>query len=94
MSRNKREFSYESLQDRHSIVKYLRALADGFEQGELSFSDKNGEVSLEPKGLIGFEVRASKKSDRTRLTLHFRWKHVDETPESETGPLFITVGSE
>jgi amphi-Trp domain-containing protein len=94
MSRGKREFAYESLQDRSSIVKYLRALADGFERGELSFSDKSGEVTLEPKGLIGFEVRASKKSDRTRLTVNFRWKNGEDATESETGPLFITVGSE
>lgn len=94
MNRPKREFEYESAQDRESIVKYLRALAEGFERGVLSFSDKNGDVKLEPRGLINFEVRASKKSERTRVTLSFRWRHVSESDEAEAGPLLITPGDE
>lgn len=92
--RKKREFDYESLQDTTSIVKYLNALADGFEKGVLTFSDKNGELTLEPRGLIDFEVRASTKRDRTRVTLMFTWKPARDDEDEETGPLFITVGSD
>jgi amphi-Trp domain-containing protein len=94
MTNPKREFEHESVQDRQSIVKYLRVLAEGFERGLLSFSDKNGDLKLEPKGLIGFEVRASKKNERTRVTLNFRWRHVSKSEDSEAGPLFITPGDE
>lgn len=94
MSRDKREFEYDSLQDTQSIVKYLTALADGFEKGLLKFSDKNGELQLEPRGLVDFGVRASKKRERTKVVLTFTWKPAGEDSDNEAGPLFITVGNE
>ena len=68
-----REFEHESLQDRESILAYLKALTEGFESGVLTFSDRNGEISLEPRGLVNFTVRANKKRNRVNLNLKISW---------------------
>jgi amphi-Trp domain-containing protein len=90
----RREFDYESLQDCTSVAEYLRALAEGFERGELALSDDSGATSLEPRGLVTFEIRASKKSERSRLTVTCRWRHRDERHAGEAASLTITTGRE
>jgi len=94
MSHQKTEFEYESLEDARSIGRYLRALADGFEKGLLSFSDRRGEIALEPHGLIEFEVRVSKKRDRSRLSLSLTWRPAREVNAGDAGPLSINAESE
>jgi amphi-Trp domain-containing protein len=69
-----REFQHESLQDRESILLYLKALADGFATGAITFTDKDGEISLEPAGLVSLQVRANKKRDRASLSVKLSWK--------------------
>lgn len=76
----KREFRHESMQDRESIVAYLDALRSAIADGEVKFQDEQGEISLVPRGLIHFEVEASHKRDRRRLTLQFTWKEATESP--------------
>jgi amphi-Trp domain-containing protein len=93
MSQPKTEFEYESLEDPQSIGRYLSALADGFAKGVLAFSDRRGEIALEPRGLVEFEVRVSKKRDRSRLSLSFTWRPARES-STESGPLSITADSE
>jgi amphi-Trp domain-containing protein len=88
MNRKAREFRHQSLQDPHSLVEYLRALQDGFAKGSLQFRDDGGEITLEPTGLIRFEVNASKKSGQHGLTLKFSWKQ-PEPDEKDPGPLLI-----
>ena len=69
-----RQLSHESLEDTSSIVRYLHALAEGFESGALKFSAEDTELTLKPSGLVHFEVNASKKRDRLRIALRFTWK--------------------
>jgi amphi-Trp domain-containing protein len=88
MTREDRDFRHQSLQDPHSIVEYLTALTEGFTKGSLQFRDDGGEITLEPSGLIRFEVSAAKKSGQHNLTLKFTWKHPDEN-EKDAGPLLI-----
>ena len=90
----KKEFAYEALQEAGSIVKYLQAVADGFESGVLTLSDKNGQVTLEPRGLIDFEVRITRKRDQTRLTLSLSWKPAAQEDGPEAGSVLITVGKQ
>lgn len=68
-----REFEHESLQDRESILAYLKALTEGFESGVLTLTDSAGEISLEPRGLVNFAVRAHKKRNRVNLNLTISW---------------------
>jgi len=87
-----REFQHESLQDRRSIVAYLEAVAEGIRTGRLRFSDHEGEILLEPEGLMNFDIRVSKRRERVSLSLHCRWKQqsdADDVTENGAGPLSI-----
>lgn len=84
-----RDFRHESLQDRISIEQYLEALNNGFSSGQLRFSNEDGEIVLKPRGLVNFEVRASQRHDRVRLTLKFSWKDGDDKDRKGNGRLQI-----
>jgi len=83
------DFRHESLQDRLSIERYLEALNNGFSTGQLTFSNEDGEIVLKPQGLVNFEVRASRKEDRARLTIKFSWKDSNGHAENGSGRLQI-----
>ena len=87
-----RQFQHESLQDREAIATYLETLREGFESGYLTFSDERGELSLEPHGLVGFEVRVSRKRDRVRLTVRCSWKDGVPAEAVEVPGLKIRAG--
>jgi amphi-Trp domain-containing protein len=67
------EFQHESLQDLTSIGEYLRALISGLEAGSIDLSDDEGQLSLHPSGLIGLELRATRKGNRGRLQIELSW---------------------
>ena len=82
------QFRHESLQDATAVVKYLNALAEGIEKGTLQFRDEQGEIILEPGGMIRFGLEAQKKSDRYSLSLKMSWKQRAEK-RRDPGPLRI-----
>jgi len=92
--KDEREFQHESLQDSQAIASYLEALRDGFASGRLTFSDKNGEHTLEPHGLIGFELRVSRKRDRVRLTVRFNWQDGADVEPLDVRGLTIRAGDD
>jgi amphi-Trp domain-containing protein len=83
---SERIFEHESLQDRESILAYLRALTEGFENGVLTLSDNTGEIILEPNGLVNFLVKASKKRSRVNLNLKISWNSVGDGAGDEPDP--------
>ncbi len=88
MSRKSRDFKHQSPKDDRSLVEYLSAPTQGFEKGSLQLRDDSGEVVLEPKGLIRFEMDANSRPGRSELTLKSTWKLPDEE-ELDSGPLLI-----
>ena len=56
------------------MVEYLKTVTRGLEEGQFTVSGREGEISLEPRGLIRFELRVSQRSDRSRLNLRLTWK--------------------
>jgi amphi-Trp domain-containing protein len=80
----KRDFEHDSLQDAVSLVEYLQTVSKGFADGKLTVSNKDEVIALEPAGLIRFELRASQRADRSRLTLRFTWTP-KRASEAETG---------
>lgn len=87
------QFRHESLQDKRAIVQYLNALAEGVEKGALQFSDEQGEIMLEPNGMIRFGVAAERKSDRYGLTVKLSWKQKGGKAR-DAGPLLINGTSD
>lgn len=85
-----KQFRHESLQDSGAIVRYLKALSEGFEKGTLQFRDQDGEILLEPNGMIRFGLSAEQKSDRFDLSLKLSWKQSRVEAEHDSGPLTIT----
>lgn len=88
MTRKSSQFRHESLQDSKAIVRYLDALSEGFEKGTLQFRDQEGEIVLEPSGMIRFEVTAARKSGRYSVALKLSWKQAEEEGK-DSGPLLI-----
>ncbi|MEW5912461.1 MAG: amphi-Trp domain-containing protein [Thermodesulfobacteriota bacterium] len=89
MSDQSGRFKHQSIEDPHSIVKYLKALTNGFESGVLVFSTNGKSLVVKPQGLVNLEVEAKRKGVDIKLGLKFRWS--EEGPEHQEGgqPLFI-----
>ena len=89
---SEKEFRHESMQDRGSIVKYLKALSDGFERGELTFQKSSDHIILNPDGLIQLEIKAHRKPEKSRLTLKFSWKEKTNLKLDKDETLIINSG--
>ncbi len=83
------EFKHESIQDCQTIVKYLQALSDGFENKKLNLSSDGRNIIVTPGGLLKMEVKARKKADRVKLTLKLSWTEPKESELLKRNPLSI-----
>ncbi len=72
------DFRHESVQDSHSIVKYLQAITSGIEKGHIQLGTADHLLDLRPKGMLELEVRAKRKGGRAKLTLVLHWRESDE----------------
>jgi amphi-Trp domain-containing protein len=90
----KKEFEHDSLQDTETLVAYLKEVTRGFEEGKLSVSGRDGEINLEPRGMIRFELRVSERADRCRLNMRFTWKPEPEEEVDRQDDLKISSGSD
>lgn len=91
-SREKAEFQHEALQSPDTLGQYLAALQEGFASGALSFTNERGEITLKPSGLVRFEIDASMKRGRARLTLRFEWKEQTKPGPDDAG--FLRINGE
>lgn len=87
MAQAKNTFKHESLQDRKSIQEILTAVTKGIAKGELVFSDDDGEILLEPKGLLNLKVSARQEDNQNRLDIRIRWQ--SEQQEVKKKPLSV-----
>ncbi|MEO5342300.1 MAG: amphi-Trp domain-containing protein [Gammaproteobacteria bacterium SHHR-1] len=78
MQHEKRSFRHESLHDAEGIQAILQALGRGLEKNRLSFSDEEGEIHLDPNGLLNLKLTASKEEGRQRLNLRISWQVEDQ----------------
>ena len=74
MRTREKSFRHESLQDEKSIKDLLKSLTKGFADGRLSFSDEDGEIVMEPEGLLRLKLTASKEENRHRINLRISWQ--------------------
>jgi amphi-Trp domain-containing protein len=92
--KSEKGFHHESLEDGSSISAYLKAVREGFAEGSLRLSDQNGEIVLEPNGLMNFEVNASSRRGRSKLTLTFSWREKPDKDPASGGSLKINGAEE
>ncbi|MCZ2721781.1 amphi-Trp domain-containing protein [Marinomonas sp. 15G1-11] len=71
--RLKNEFQHVSLQDPQSIQELLISIAQGISKGEVSFSDEEGELVLQPNGLLDVKITASEGASRHKIELKVSW---------------------
>ncbi len=68
------QFKHESLQDKKSIQNMLKSISKAIAKGELKFSDQEGEIVMEPKGLLNLKITARKQDGEQRLDVRVSWK--------------------
>lgn len=85
-------FKHESLQDRKTIIKYLKTINDGIAKGALSFADDVNEITLTPDGVIRLKVNVLKQDNSRELQISFNWKESDIATESD--PCALTISSD
>ncbi len=75
------EFTFESLQDCESIIKYLEALSEGFKNHKIVFGAEGETFAMFPDGLLDFEISAKTKNNRSKMTITCSWKSEDHADE-------------
>ncbi|HGG56328.1 MAG TPA: amphi-Trp domain-containing protein [Nannocystis exedens] len=94
MASDNQEFRHESLEDRQSIAKYLNALSEAFANGNLTFGHNGQAIELEPRGLLKFDVKASRKRGAVKVSLRLAWQEDEEDRDPSIGSLVIKTSSE
>ena len=74
MAQDKKSFTHLSLQDSDSIQQVLNAITESLSKGSMVFSDEEGEIELNPRGLIRLKVSATKTDSRNRLNIKLSWE--------------------
>ena len=72
--RRKESFKHESLHDAKSIQEILKAVTKGIAKGKLTFSDEDGEILMEPEGLLNLKVTASQDETQNRVNIRITWQ--------------------
>ena len=78
MRQNKESFRHESLQDAKTIQEILKAITKGIGKGKVTLSDEDGEIVMEPEGLLHLKVSASQDETQNRLNLRITWQTEDK----------------
>ncbi|MDJ0741693.1 MAG: amphi-Trp domain-containing protein [Gammaproteobacteria bacterium] len=78
MRRSKESFKHESLQDAKSIQEILKAVTKGIAKGKLTFSDDDGEILMEPDGLLSLKVTATQDDTQNRVNIRISWQSVEK----------------
>ncbi|MES9992336.1 MAG: amphi-Trp domain-containing protein [Candidatus Thiodiazotropha sp.] len=90
MRQGKKNFRHESLQDRDSIQALLKAISQGIAKGKLTLSDEDGEMVMQPEGLLQLKVAATQDDERHRINLRITWQ-VEAEQEKKTKNLKVKV---
>ncbi len=89
MASNDEEFTFQSLQDPESIVKYLDALSQGLGSGRLYLGTKKKKMILEPSRLLTLNVKAKRKERKVKLEIKISWSVDKDNKQAEEGLLEI-----
>ena len=87
MRQSKNSFRHESLQDSKTIQEILKSITKGIAKGKLSFSDEDGEIVMEPGGLLNLKVTANKDETRHRLNIRITWQSEEKVKRKK--PLLV-----
>lgn len=74
MRTREKSFRHESLQNRKSIKNLLKSISKGLGEGRLCFTDEDGEIVMQPEGLLNLKLTASVEENRNRINLRITWQ--------------------
>ncbi len=77
-------FRHESLQDTETIQQLLKALTKGVGRRKLTFSDEDGEIVMQPDGLLNLKLTALKEDGRNRVTVRITWQDAEQKKNKKT----------
>lgn len=83
------KFYFDSLQDCQSITDFLQSLTEGFGKGELTLRSNGDAITMCPRGLLGFTVKAKRKRGASKLDIRITWKDRDDDETCDTMPLRV-----
>jgi amphi-Trp domain-containing protein len=82
--------SYKRMVDIQDAVSYLEALAQSFRDGRIVVENGDKKLDLDPPSVVGLEIAAKQKKDKTKFGFQIAWKH--KADGSEGDPLKISSG--
>lgn len=82
MKHNSR-FRHESMQTTDSIKTLLKALTNGIAKGKLVLEDEDGNMVMEPDGLLNFKVSAQQEDDLSRINIRISWHGDQKLPKKK-----------
>ena len=88
MSKKTENFEHESIQDRDSVINYLKAISEGFKKGRLKLSDEDDELTLTPEKMANLRIRAVKSKKSQELRIKINWSS-EQTERVDDSSLFI-----
>ena len=74
MKSSKSEFRHESIQDNESIKVILTAITEGIQKKEITFSDDEDSIIMQPKGMLNLKVTASRDGNDNRISIRIKWQ--------------------
>ncbi|MFP3384500.1 amphi-Trp domain-containing protein [Tritonibacter sp. SIMBA_163] len=79
-------FRHDSLQDRKTIKGLVDAIGKGLAKGELSLSDDEGEIVLNPEGLLTLRIRAERNDGQCKVDFRVSWTERDDDLQQKSAP--------
>lgn len=76
-------FRHESLQDRDSVKRLLRALTTGLSKGKVVLEDEDGQLEMVPADLVHLKITAAQDEDKSRINLRLTWSEDREPPKKK-----------
>jgi amphi-Trp domain-containing protein len=83
MSNDKNNFRHESLQDTDSIQEILKAITKGIAKGKVTFSDEDGEIEMQPEGLLNLKVTANQDDSKHRINIRITWQDEEKVKQKK-----------
>jgi amphi-Trp domain-containing protein len=73
----KKEFKYESIQDKDSIIKYFESVMQGIKKDKILLQNADDELIFHLSNLMNFEIKAKQKNGVNKIELQLSWKDKD-----------------
>ncbi|MEA3412468.1 MAG: amphi-Trp domain-containing protein [Pseudomonadota bacterium] len=83
MRTSENSFKHESIQDASSIRSLLESITRGLAEGRLTFSDEDGEIVMEPEGLLQLKVTAIREDSHNKISLRISWQAEEKLTQKQ-----------